>query len=49
MKQEEEKLGLPYGLSTGIQLAELGFSDTNVDISIFDTYRKQEKLSKYQT
>jgi hypothetical protein len=30
-------------------LAELGTSDKSIDISIFDTYRIQKKVSKYRT
>jgi hypothetical protein len=30
-------------------LSELGTSDTSIDISIFDTYRIQKKVSKYRT
>jgi hypothetical protein len=30
-------------------ITELGTSDTSIDISIFDTYRIQKKVSKYRT
>jgi hypothetical protein len=32
-----------------VSTAELGTSDTSNDISIFDTYRIQKKVSKYWT